>query len=125
MMRYGRLYLLLALALPTLPVGAGEDVKVPLRSGTYFFEHRYAEHPDMRSFLLMVTIKGNEISIVKPSSAPPFPQGEIARGTLFWHAASEQWIIVTHDEERTATEVGGCSDGPEVVDLKKRIYWTC
>ena len=26
---------------------------------------------------------------------------------------------------RTATEVGGCSDGPEVVDLKKRIYWTC
>ena len=100
----------LVAAMPCLAQTA-EEVKVPLRSGTYFFEHRYAEHPDMRSFLLMMTIKGNEISIVKPSSAPPFPQGEIARGTLFWHAASEQWIIVTHDEERTATEVGGCSDG--------------
>ena len=74
---------------------------------------------------LLVTLKGNEISIVKPNSGGPFPQGEIAKGTLFWHVASEQWIIVTSDEDRMATEVGGCSDGPEVVDLKKRIYWTC
>ena len=118
------LLLALVVAMPCLAQTA-EEVKVPLRSGTYFFEHRHAEHPDMTSFRLLVTLKDNEISIVKPKSGGPFPQGEIAKGTLFWHAASEQWIIVTSDEDRLATEVGGCSDGPEVVDLKKRIYWTC
>lgn len=26
---------------------------------------------------------------------------------------------------RGACFVGGCSDGPEVIDLEERIYWTC
>ena len=31
--------------------------------------------------------------------------------------------VVTGDAG--ADEVGGCSDGPTVIDLVARIYWTC
>lgn len=39
--------------------------------------------------------------------------------------AALQWVIVRSEADRHATEVGGCSDGPEVVDLQQKIYWTC
>lgn len=59
------------------------------------------------------------------SAADGFPKGTIAEGTLMWHPKTKEWIIGLEAGDRDAVEVGGCSDGPEVVDLKKRIFWTC
>ena len=42
-----------------------------------------------------------------------------------WHPASKRWIIGEKPSDRSLQEVGGCSDGPEVVDLVRKIYWTC
>ena len=42
-----------------------------------------------------------------------------------WHAESEQWIIGRKEEDRSLRDVGGCSGGPRVIDLRNRVYWTC
>ena len=104
---------------------APADPPVPLASGQYTFQHRYAEHPTMPSMRVTVTIRGTHLTVTNPVAADPFPAGDIAEGQLMWHGASAQWIISEDDADRLAQDVGGCSDGPEVVDLEQKIYWTC
>ncbi|HEY0682600.1 MAG TPA: hypothetical protein VGD45_09725 [Steroidobacter sp.] len=98
---------------------------VPLASGDYPFVHKYAEHPDMPSIELTAQIRGHHIRLINYSQSAVFPIGVIDEGDLLWHASSEQWIIGETAADASASEVGGCSDGPTVVDLERRIYWTC
>ena len=120
---------LLALLASTCTAGSKLDSpaeKPPLRSGDYTFTHKFAEHPDMVSIQLYARVRGRHISLINRSDeVSPFPKGLVASGTLMWHARSGQWIIGTSPTDREAAEVGGCSDGPSVVDLQTRIYWTC
>ena len=119
------LILLGLLALPSAARMPPPQPDIPLQSGTYVFQHRYAEQPNMSSFKLNARIKGRHIVLTNPKASEPFPAGVLAEGELFWHAPSSQWIIVTDPEDRQAPEAGGCSDGPETVDLVNKIYWTC
>lgn len=105
-------------------VGKAEPA-LPIASGRYEFQHRFAEHPRLSSMRLTATIKGRRIVLFNKSGSAVFPAGVVAEGTLAWHAASAQWIIAEGPADRDAEEVGGCSDGPDVVDLEQRIYWTC
>ncbi|MFZ6875960.1 hypothetical protein ACO0LF_28190 [Undibacterium sp. Di27W] len=98
---------------------------LPIRSGLYTFKHKFAEQPDMPSLVLTAKIRGQHIVLINRSVSDVFPKGVIAEGTLMWHAASKQWIIGTDKADRYAKDVGGCSAGPDVIDLRKRIYWTC
>lgn len=104
---------------------AASDPQIPLGSGEYVFQHRFAEHPTIPSIPLQVTISGSRIVVVNPMASNPFPAGILAEGQLMWHVASQQWIIGHETSERLARDVGGCSDGPEIVDLSGKIYWTC
>ena len=99
--------------------------RFPLADGDYTFEHRYAEHPSMKSVPLDVTVRDGRIELVGRGATGAFPEGIHAEGELMWHAASQQWIIGHNKADRDAPEVGGCSDGPEVIDPVGRIYWTC
>jgi hypothetical protein len=118
---------------PLLPIAAllisscspASDPRVPLASGRYVFQHRFAEHPTIPSIPLDVTISGTRVVVVNPKASDPFPSGVIAEGQLMWHAASKQWILGRETADSAALDVGGCSDGPEVVDLVNKIYWTC
>ena len=105
--------------------GCRSSEKPPLPSGDYVFTHKFAEHPSIPSIKLDVQIRGPHIVLTNNDRTDVFPAGIINEGTLMWHAASGQWIIGTEPAAAKATEVGGCSDGPEVVDLERRIYWTC
>jgi len=111
------------LAIWTSTVAAAPPL--PLQSGQYTFKHRFAEQPNMPSLVLTAKIRGHHIVLINRRASEVFPKGVIAEGTLMWHAASKQWIIGTSKADRYARDVGGCSDGPDVVDLRKRIYWTC
>jgi hypothetical protein len=104
---------------------AASPPAVPLSTGQYTFQHRYAEHPDMPSVLMVARIDGTHITLVNNTPSSAFPKGVVAEGVLMWHAASKQWIIGQQPSDGRAKEVGGCSDGPEVVDLKNKVYWTC
>lgn len=118
-----RIFVAILIGLSSLAVA--EEPRRPLRSGQYQFTHRYAEQPTQPSINVIATLNGRHITITNPVASSPFPAGVITAGELMWHAESRQWIIITENEDRQAIEVGGCSDGPEVVDLVRRIYWTC
>ena len=101
------------------------SLALPIGDGEYVFKHRYVEQPNIESITLMARIDGTHIVLMNHDSFDVFPEGKIEEGTLFWHAATKQWIIVHSPTDRTAVEVGGCSGGPPVIDLQSRIYWTC
>ena len=104
---------------------SASEPPVPIKSGEYTFQHRFAEHPTMPSFRLKARIDGSHIVLTNPAPSGPFPAGVIAEGELMWHAGSKQWIIGSNASDRSVEDVGGCSDGPEVVDLVAKVYWTC
>ena len=74
---------------------------------------------------LHVRIRNGRITVTNNMSATPFPVGIVAEGLLLWNGRVGKWIIARTEADRDATEAGGCSDGPEVVDLEERVYWTC
>ena len=108
-----------------LAIASTVEPSVPLASGDYTFQHHFAEQPTLPSFTLTARIRGNHIVLVNPKATDAFPAGVIAEGTLMWHAATQQWIIGGLAADRLAKDVGGCSNGPEVIDLKSKVYWTC
>ncbi len=79
----------------------------------------------MGSITVSARVRGHHITVINHQASSVFPKGVIAEGTLMWNASAMQWIIGTEPADRDTTEVGGCSAGPEVVDLVRRIYWTC
>lgn len=98
---------------------------LPIRSGLYIFQHRYAEQPTMPSITLLAKINGHHIVLINQSQSDVFPMGVIVDGALAWHAQSKQWIVIQTKSDRSAKDVGGCSEGPDVIDLINKIYWTC
>ena len=99
----------------------------PLKDGEYIFEHKFAEaeQHSIKSIQLIVKIKGNHIVVVNHDRYDVFPEGILEEGELMLHPKSSQWIITNSSSDIEADDVGGCSDGPTVIDLKNRIYWTC
>jgi len=104
---------------------AGSAPPLPIPSGQYTFRHRFAEQPDLPSITLTANIRGHHIVLINPGKARVFAHGVVAEGTLMWNVAIKQWVIGTEASDSTTPEAGGCSEGPEVVDLVHRIYWTC
>ena len=98
---------------------------MPLPSGDYEFTHRFAEHPSIESIRLNVRITGLHVVVINPKASDPFPAGVLDEGTLMWHAASKQWIIGQRETDRSRHDVGGCTGGPAVIDLERKVYWTC
>ena len=118
-------YALLLLTVVTSACENTASLEPPLPSGEYSFAHRHAERPDIPSIQLTVQIHGGRIVLINSGRTDVFPAGLIEEGTLMWHASSAQWIIGSEAADAEASDVGGCSDGPSVVDLQRRIYWTC
>jgi hypothetical protein len=108
-----------------LPLAVGAAERLPIRDGEHAFRHRSAEHPNLPAHSLVARISGTRILLVNRKPSSVFPLGVVAEGELMWHAASKQWVLGLDPADRMAEEVGGCSDGPEVVDLRRRVYWTC
>lgn len=101
------------------------EPSLPIKAGEYIFQHRDAEFSDSPGFPVKVTIRGYTITVINPKPYGPIPAGVIDEATLMWHRRTNQWILGYEDADRDAPEVGGCSDGPNVIDFKTRIIWTC
>ena len=94
--------------------------RLPLPSGDYTFVQKDAEFPDRTGRRVTARIHDRHIVLVDRSNRAVLEEGE-----LVWHAASYRWIIAISPEDRHAPEVGGCSAGPDEIDLRRRIWWTC
>jgi hypothetical protein len=108
-----------------LPLALGAAERLPIRDGEHAFRHRSAEHPNLPAHPLVARISGTRIVLINRKASSVLLIGVFAEGELMWHAASKQWILGKEPADRMAEEVGGCSDGPEVVDLSRRVYWAC
>lgn len=101
------------------------DPALPIKSGKYIFQHRDAEFPNSHGFHVRVIIHGNKVTVINPKPYGQIPSGVIDQAILMWHTKTNQWILGHDDTDREAQEVGGCSAGPDVIDFKTRIIWTC
>jgi hypothetical protein len=101
------------------------DMSRPIADGNHTFVVKFAEHPNMTGGQLEAEIHGRHIRLISKPNSSVFPAGLVEDGVLLWHAASSQWIIGQSERDAEIAEVGGCSDGPFVVDLERKIFWTC
>lgn len=92
--------------------------------GTYTYTIAFAEWGGKSlGSKCKVIIKGDSIVVLNDGS---LTGGDtLNAGIIMKHKKSGQWIIGHSKEDRDAEEVGGCSDGPAVIDFRKKIYWTC
>jgi hypothetical protein len=105
------------------------DPELPIKSGTYDFQHRDAEFPDSPGYPVIATILGNNIVVTYNGQNSCLSEIRDSNNvlydeTLMWHRKTEQWILGTDDADRDADEVGGCSTGPDIIDFENRILWT-
>jgi len=107
-----------------LLVSCSNENQIPIPDGSYVFEHKYAEHPKLKSITFDVKINGSKIIVINNNESKTWPKGSVEEGQLFLHS-SKKWIIVHNQTDETAEEVGGCTGGPTVIDLVQKIYWTC
>ena len=99
------------------------------KDGTYIYKTAFAEWGG-RSLgsLVTVVIKGNSIKVIAndKSNLSETKKGDIIeQGIIMKHKKTGKWIIGHKASDKFAKEVGGCSDGPTVIDFQNKKWWTC
>jgi len=98
------------------------------KSGTYTYKIAFAEaNGKSLGATVIVIIKVNKIKIVhngKPSLTGQ--KGEIIdQGIIMKHARTGKWIIGHNSKDRYAKVIGGCSEGPSIIDFRYKKFWMC
>lgn len=99
--------------------------QLEIEDGTYTFEIAFDEW-DGKSLgsSCQVTIKGDSITVINDGSLSGIKGKTIEKGILKKHKTGV-WIISTSEEDVNADEIGGCTDGPSVIELKNRKLRMC
>ena len=74
-----------------------------------------------------VIIKGDSIKIIHNGTGNlSGSKGDIIdEGILMKHTKTGKWIIAHSNNDKNAKEIGGCSNGPSVIDFKLKQFWLC
>lgn len=97
------------------------------KNGTYTYQVAFAEWQG-RSMgaTVLVKIKGDSIYVIHDGSNLSGKKGEVIdKGIIMKHRKTGQWIIGQDPRDRDAPDVGGCSDGPSVIDFIRKKFWLC
>ncbi|MBP6430585.1 MAG: hypothetical protein KA319_02375 [Ferruginibacter sp.] len=97
--------------------------KLP-KGGTYFLDFIDMEYQGKKYGTCKAVVKGNRIKLYVVKGCYQKPGMLIEEGILLIHK-SGKIIIGGKKTDRNATEIGGCSDGPRIIDFKKKRYETC
>ena len=95
--------------------------------GTYTYKIAYAEW-NGRSLgsTCTVVIKGDSIKVVHNGNDVSGTKGVIfGEGIIMKHKKTGKWIIGHSPKDVDAREIGGCSEGPTIIDFKNKKWWTC
>ena len=98
------------------------------KNGHYKYAVAYWEWGSKpRGLTCDVIIKGDSVKVVH--NGDPGMNGEkdqlIDEGLLLFHKKSGKWIIGHTRDAAQAPKVGGCEEGPTVIDLKLKRVWLC
>lgn len=91
--------------------------------GTYTYSYCYKEwHACVNT--CTVIIKGDSVTVIS-NEDQSVPKGEIIdKGILIQHT-SGKWIIGQKPEDKNAKRIGGCGNGPSIIDFKKKRFKGC
>jgi len=97
------------------------------KDGSYLYKVAFAGWGSKpTSITVLVKIKGDSVYIIHNGGNLSGHKGElIDSGIIMQHKRSGKWIIGHRPEDRTASEVGGCTDGPRVIDFTRKIFLLC
>ena len=98
------------------------------QNGTYTFKIAFAEwNGKSNGATCTVIIYGDSIKVIH--NGKPGLTGEkgnvLDEGIIMRHKNSGKWIIGHSPKDVNAKEIGGCSDGPSVIDFKNKTWWSC
>jgi hypothetical protein len=97
------------------------------KDGTYTYSIAFAEW-DGKSLgaTCTVIIKGDSIKVVHNGKGNlTGEKGDILDAGIIMKHKTGKWIVGHSVTDKDAKEIGGCSDGPSVVDFKRKIFWSC
>lgn len=97
------------------------------QDGKYQYDIAFAEW-DGKSMGEKVTviIKANTVQVIYEGegklTAKP---GEVIDEGILRKHKSGVWIITHSEIDIERDEIGGCTDGPSIIDFKEKKYWMC
>ena len=106
---------------------AATSAQIP-KSGTYIYKIAFAEaNGKSLGATCIVVIKGDKIKIVHDGKASLTGQkGDIIeQGIIMKHVRTGKWIIGHSSKDKYAIDIGGCSEGPSILDFRHKIFWMC
>jgi len=98
------------------------------KDGTYTYTVAFAEwNGKSLGATGTVVIKGDSIKVIHNGETNlTGNKGDILdQGIIMKHIKTGKWIIGHNPGDKDAKEIGGCSDGPSVIDFKGKNFWTC
>jgi len=98
------------------------------KGGTYTYSIAFAEWQGKSlGATCTVIIKGDSIKVVHNGKGNlTGKKGDVMdEGIIMRHTKTGRWIIGHSPKDKDAKEIGGCSDGPSVIDFKRKKYWSC
>jgi len=98
------------------------------KDGTYTYSIAYAEWGGKSlGSTCTVKIKGDSIFVIHDGNKRMTgTKGDtLDHGIILKHTKTCKWIIGLHKKDKDAKEIGGCSDGPSIIDFKRKKWWSC
>jgi hypothetical protein len=96
--------------------------------GVYRFDVAFAEwEGKSMGEKVTVVIKGDSVKVVYEGDGnlANTKKGDVFSHGLIMKHKTGVWIIGKSKTDAQVDEIGGCSDGPTVIDFKGRKYWMC
>ena len=119
-----KIFLTFCLLLFVYTVTLGQKPK----NGTYTYSIAFAEwNGKSLGATCRVIIKGDSIKVIHNGKGNlTGKKGDILdQGIIMKHNKTGKWIIGHSNKDKDAKEIGGCSDGPSVIDFKRKKFWSC
>jgi hypothetical protein len=98
------------------------------KDGTYKYNIAYWEWGGKaRNATCTVVIKGDSVLVLSNGEGENAGEkgSSIDGGRLMYHKKSGKWIIGHRPEAKNAPKVGGCAEGPTVIEFGRRRVWLC
>jgi hypothetical protein len=96
-----------------------------IASGKYVFTVTSAEWNGKKMGTCIVIVAKDSVKIISDGSVGG-KKGEVwDAGILARHKKTGSWIVCHSHKDIYAEEVGGCSDGPHVLNFIKKIFDAC
>ena len=96
------------------------------KSGTYTYKVAFDEWGGKTlGATCIVIIKGHGIKVINDGSLTGKKGDILEEGTIMKHKRTGKYIIGHNPNDVNSKEIGGCGDGPMIVDFKHKKVISC